>query len=461
MRTEFPFIARFEETVEEFGMFREGEQVGVAVSGGVDSVVLLHLLWERQSRWRISLHVLHLNHGIRGKEAERDERFVRGLAEELSLPFFGGKVDVPSYRRERRISLEEAARELRYRFFQQAREALGLGKVALGHTADDQVETVLMGLLRRGGSKALKGIPLVREFYVRPLLKVWREEVEEYARKQGLPFVEDSTNLKVAFLRNRIRHELIPYLESYNPRIKERLLALSEILRDEDEFLEGTVEEAEREVKEREGVKVFPLPFLRSLHPAIRGRLLQRVFLRLHPSPLSFEHLRRLQEVIGGKRRACGLPGGLRAWREGEELWIGRERATAPLKERPLRVPGTTPLEEIGSVIEAEVLEGPLPVEGLTPDVALLDYEKLQLPLRVRGPKEGDRFVPSGMRGEKKLQDFFVDLKVPRCRRSQVPLVLSGEEICWVGGLRVNERFKAHGETRRVLRLRLRPYLID
>ncbi len=447
-------IKRVKETIDDLGMLRGGEKVGVAVSGGVDSVVLLDLLGQLSGELKLSLVVLHLEHGIRGEESRRDEAFVQRLAQERGLLFHSERVDTPSFAREEKLSLEEAARELRYRFFEAAHRQLGLERIALGHTADDQVETVLMAFLRGGGLRGLKGIPPVRGPYIRPLLRLWREEIEAYARRRGLRWVMDSSNLETAFLRNRVRQELIPFLEAFNPRIKGRLLEMAEVLREEDEALEAVAAEALEGMVHRERKRLrLSLEELLRLPRGVRSRLLGRLVSEISRRPLSYRHHQALGEVMEGKARAAELPSGIRASREGPFLFVGPEEAPPEVEERLLEVPGVTRLEELDVEIEAEVYHGE-PPQGPSPEVALLEYDKLKFPLRVRGMKEGNRFVPSGMMGTKKLQDFFTDEKVPRSRRRSIPLVLSGEEICWVVGFRVDERFRAKGGSRKVLLLR-------
>ncbi|HEX16193.1 MAG: tRNA lysidine(34) synthetase TilS [Deltaproteobacteria bacterium] len=444
------------EIIDEFQMLRGGETVGVAVSGGVDSVVLLDLLKGLAKDLKLELVVLHLEHGIRGEEARRDEAFVRDLARREGLPFHFRRVDTPRHARERGLSLEEAARELRYAFFESAAKELGLERIALGHTADDQVETVIMAFLRGAGLRGLKGIPPVRGIYIRPMLRLWRREVQEYAAERGLPFVVDSSNLDPSYLRNRIRHEVLPMLEGINPRIRERLLEMAEVLREEDEALQEVSHREKERLCRRDGPGWrLQVEELLRLPKGLRSRVLTEVFQDLAKVPLPYRHHQALKDVVEGKKRGVQLPKGLVALREGGEIYLGPEPKGTQIEERVLVVPGVTVLEGGELEIEAEERQGP-PAGTPSPDVAYLDRDKLHLPLRVRSARQGDRFVPLGLGGTKKLQDFFVDEKVPRSKRSLVPVVLTGDEICWVAGMRVDERFRATPETKRTLILRLK-----
>ena len=441
------------ETISEFELLSEGDRVGIGLSGGVDSVVLLDLLERLKEELKLELYLLHLEHGIRGEESKRDLEFVKKLAQERNLPLFFKEVDVPLYAKKEKLSLEEAARALRYLFFEEAIRELHLNKVALAHTADDQVETFLLALLRGAGLKGLKGMPPKRGPYVRPLIRVWRKEIEEYALQRGLRYVIDSTNFDLSRLRNRIRFELIEFLKTFNPRIKERILEMTEILRQENEVLDLLIEEHFKDLAQKEGKGIyFDLRALKELPQAIRIRIMALAFRDLTGLDLSFRHRRAIELLINGKGGDVKLPRGFLASRQGEKVYIGERPESFEIQPKELQIPGIT---EIGPQVFIEATIITTSDEKPSPEVALLDLDKLTLPLKVRSPQEGDRFVPSGMSNKKKLQDFFVDLKVPRFLRKEIPIVLSGEEICWVGGFRVDERFRAKENTQRVLKLRL------
>jgi tRNA(Ile)-lysidine synthase len=453
-------ISRVKGTIERYQMIEPRDHIGVAVSGGIDSIVLLDILADLRDELNISLVVLHLNHGIRGEEAERDQRFVGALSAEYSLPCFDTVVDCPAYMRERSLSPQEAARELRYLFFEEVIQAHALDKVAMGQTADDQAETVLMRFLTRGGTRGLKGIPPLRGPYIRPLIDVWREELLAYARHKGLTYVQDSSNMKNAYLRNRIRHELLPALREYNPNIKERLLQLARILDADETYLEALTDEVVKRIVSGEDEAAIAIPQLLALPQTLQARVLQHAYTQLTSGgTLEYSHinsiLRMIQGANGSKRLA--LPKGLSAaqvydtlvLRKGEELPEGKATETA------LKIPGRTRLAGFGAEIEAVVTEGrasPTP----NPHEAYLDYHQLTFPLRVRSVSPGDSFIPLGMQGRKKLKNFFIDLKIPHAERSQIPLVISGEDICWVAGVRIDERFKIGKGTKKTLKLTMK-----
>lgn len=449
-------LEKVSETIRDLGLLEGAKRVGVAVSGGVDSVVLLDVLEGLSEERGWELYVLHVEHGIRAEESLRDEAFVRRLCFSKGLPFFSWRVDAPFYARKYRLSLEEAARHLRYVLLEEAAISLGLDVVALGHTADDQVETVLLAFLRGAGVKGLKGMPPRRGIFVRPLIKVWRREVEEYARQRGIKFVEDSSNFNPSFLRNRVRMELLPQLEALNPRIKERILEMSEVLSEEDEALEWALQVRLEALGFSLG-RALPKGVLSELPMGLKVRLVARLYEKATGRGLSYRHLLAVKGLFQGKYKKVELPGGICLERLHEDLYFGpslEKLEEQTFEERTLRVPGITELGQ-GMAIEAQVVEG-YPSEQPGPNVAYLDWDSLSFPLKVRPPKEGDRFVPLGMKGKKKLHDLFVDMKVPRHTRWSIPVVVSGQEICWVAGLRVDDRFKASPSSRKTLVLRLK-----
>lgn len=450
-------LSRVLGTIRRYSMIEPCDHIGVAVSGGIDSVVLLDILASQRQEFPIALTVLHLNHGIRGKEAARDQRFVQELSERYSLPYLGQEVDVPAYRKEHSLSLQQAARELRYRFFAQAMDTHNLDKVAIGQTADDQAETVLMRLIRGGGARGLKGIPPVREGYIRPLLEVWREELLQYVRHQGLPFVQDSSNLKKDYLRNRIRQELLPALSEYNPSIKERLLHLAQVLAEDESYLEGLAQEIAKGICMADHGVSISIPSLLSLPAALQARVLQHAFASLSSEGiLEYPHITSVMALIGegGGCKQVTLPGGYWAKRSYDTLVLGKQEETPAgmAGEIELTIPGRTRLEKLGMELEAALAEERLDPQA-DADTAFLDYHRLTLPLHCRTFQPGDCFIPLGMESPKKLKNLFIDLKIPRAERVKIPLVISGDAICWVAGWRIDERFKIRKETRKILKL--------
>jgi tRNA(Ile)-lysidine synthase len=453
-----PFLSRVRRTIRRYHMIEPGDRIGVAVSGGIDSVALLDVLVSLRDELHIALLVLHLNHGIRGEEARRDQRFVQGLSTQYDLPYLDKLVDVPAYIKKTSRSIQEAARELRYRFFEEARETYGLDKVAIGQIADDQAETVLMRLIRGGGTRGLKGIPPVRGRYIRPLLAVWREELLAYAGHKGISFVQDSSNNEERYLRNRIRHRLLPVLQEYNPSIKIRLLHLAQVLAEDASYLDALTDEIAKGIlsRDEDGSISIPIPALRRLASALQSRVLQRALALLSGSALEYPHVTGIINLIQEHTRSMrmALPGGYEAITSHDRLVIGKKQEPGEemTGEIDLVIPGKTTLDGFGIKIEATIAPERTAFEA-DPDAAYLDYHQLTFPLRARSFRPGDNFIPLGMTGSKKLKNFFIDLKIPRRERLKIPLIISGRNICWVAGLRIDERFKVTPDTQKILRL--------
>jgi tRNA(Ile)-lysidine synthase len=465
--------------------FQPSTPLLAAVSGGADSLALLHVL----HGLGYPLVCATFNHRLR-PEAADEVAYVRQVAESLGIPFVTDSADVAAYAEAEGLSTEEAARTLRYRFlFRAAREA-GAQAVATGHTADDQAETVLMHFLRGAGLSGLKGmsarvvlpvfdneIPLIR-----PLLNWQRADTEAYCRENGLSPLHDPTNADTTYLRNRLRHELLPTLESYNPRIRETLVRTALALQGDEALLAEVVDAAWQEsvLEQGPGFVAFDQSALESSSPALRRNLFKRAAFLLRPSlrDMDFAALERAAAL-----QPVDLAGGLRLFADGKKIYLAAYEANLPSVDWPqvseqflvisnqLSVNGNQyPLGE-GWLLTCEPVSLPTPLRGqaenwqLNTDnwSALLDADLTgntltgTSTLRVRTVRAGDRFQPLGMSGASvKLQDFFVNIKLPRRARKKWPLVCVEDEIAWVGGLRLAHPFRVTEKTRRVLKLTIR-----
>jgi len=443
------------------GMLTAGDGVVVAVSGGVDSMVLLHVLAALRTPLALRLHAAHLDHGLRGPEAARDAEAVAAWASRLEVALTcerAGPLD------RRGGSLQRAARAARYAFLERVADRWGAQRIAVGHSQDDVAETVLLNLLRGAGLRGLAGIPPVRGRVIRPLIDVPREAILAYARAQGVPWVEDPSNRTPAYRRNRIRMDLLPALaREYNPRMREVLARTAAILRAEDETLDALARgELRRLVRHRPGGEAgLAGPDLALLGPALCRRVLRAAVESLPGRPrLPARHLAALQAwaAAGPRRGRCGSVPGLACWWDGGDLVLaaGASPTSPEAVALPVGVPTHAAPFGMTFVVEAaEVgVEGPPPP---APGEAWIAAAAAPDPLAVRAWRFGDRFRPLGLGGTKKLQDFFVDAKVPRPSRGRVPLVVSGDRILWVVGHRIDEAGRITAGTRRALRLTARP----
>ncbi|OPZ75580.1 MAG: tRNA(Ile)-lysidine synthase [Firmicutes bacterium ADurb.Bin456] len=462
-------LPRVSDFIVRHRMVEQGVKVLAAVSGGPDSVAMLHILNLLKDDLGISLHVAHLNHRFRGAESDEDARFVTGLAGRYQLPCTVEALDVTAYQKRKNLSKQVAAREVRYRFLLDTAALAGARRIALAHQADDQAETILINFLRGAGVPGLKGIVPVREnLYIRPLLTVRRFEIERYCREQDLPFRQDSSNLEQIYLRNRIRQDLVPVLEKgYNPALVPALLRLGEICREEDAFLEDASVKAYQESLLEESTEKVVLGLERlGRHPAaLRRRILRLAWQSLARSSrnLAYSHTETLMDLVGespaGSRAV--LPGNIAARRTYEtlEIILGQGRPKIPYYIYPLNIPGATFIPEIGRTVHAVIK--PRVAAGdprlLPREEALLDLDRLPSRIFVRRRREGDIFHPFGHVAGGKLKDFLIKQKIPQEERDKIPLVSTPGEIIWAGGVRTGEGFKIKDTTGQVLHLKLDP----
>lgn len=437
-------------------MFLPGETVLVAVSGGPDSVAMLHALLSRREEFGITIHIAHLNHGIRGEAADMDEEFVRALAQEWNLPVAVERVDVPALRRKLRMGEEEAARQARYEFLRRTANKIGASKIAVGHTADDRAESVLMNVIRGTGIEGLGALRPVAGSIVRPLLDAWRSDIEAYIRENQLPFRIDESNLDLAYTRNRVRHELVPLLEKhYNPRVKNALVRLAEIAQSAADFIECAALDAVGKITYRGAIDA---EMLCDLPEALRYQIVRSEVERIKGDlrDVEFEQIDRVVGALGsGDDFTITLPSGkIYAVRRGNEFRIVEKEQLPEVEpfEIELNVPGRTQVPQIGLVIEAERIESPQP-EKAPPDVVLIPEDAICGTLRIRSIRPGDRIIPFGMRESKKLQDVFVDKKVPRAKRALAGVVVDDEKILWVVGIVASEVTRITERTRHAIRL--------
>lgn len=464
--------ARVRRFILDHGLLRPGEGVLVGVSGGPDSTCLLLILAALRPSLRFRLHAAYFDHGLRGPgAAAREQRFVRSLAEALAVPLRCGVGDVRGHARAHRRSLEEAARELRYRFLAEAAREAGCEAVAVGHTQDDQAETVLLHLLRGSGVRGLAAMAPASSWpvaggdgaprLVRPLLGVSHDDTEGCCRDVGLAPQQDPSNRSRAHLRNRVRRELLPLLRRYNPRIDEALARLAGAAAADIELLEGLAAVALADEPSGGGVVRLKRRRLAALAPALRGHAVRLAVGRLlgDVRGLGERHVRALLRASEGRTGAqLQLPRGLRAEVTRDTLVLSTAPPETPLAlpegEEALPVPGSARLGPWR--VRARLLRRAPPdlkaAAGRT--TVVLDADACGGALWLRRRRPGDRFQPLGLSQPKKLQDFFVDAHVPRAERDAVLLVCSGRGIAWVVGQRPADWAKVTVATRRLLRLR-------
>jgi len=451
-------------------MIQPRETVLVGVSGGVDSLALLHVLHTLRHQLDCQLHVAHLDHGFR-EDSAADAVYVAEQAGQLGVPISSIRVDVPQLMRSQKFSAEVAARQARYQFYECISKRIGATKIALGHHRGDQAETVLMNLLRGAGASGLKGILPVREGkFIRPLLAFSRKEIEDFVAQLGLEPRRDATNYQLDYLRNRVRLELIPALEqTYNSNIQNVLNQTAELLQAESDYLDVLAHDAFQACRVEPSTHdtvVLDRCLFQEYHLALRRRILRLAVAEVfgETRDLYFNHFESMLKLIDGEapNSALDLPSGRAFRRAYSRILIQKSGDSHAPFEYEVAVPGHTALPLLDAEMTATVVGQPMncAVADKFPDgqfQAVFDLDRLQLPLILRRRRDGDRFHPFGMQGTKKLKALLIDAKIPQQERGQVPVLMSGEEIIWVVGYRTSEPFKIRSETKRRLYLNYSP----
>ena len=448
-------------------LITNGEPLLVGVSGGPDSVCLLDLLLQLSRAHDNRLVVCHFNHQLRGPDSDEDAQFVIRLADKHGLAREVRNGDVRKFAKEQKLSIEDAARVMRYDFFRDVSHELGIHKLALAHTADDQIETLLLRLLRGAGLRGLAAMQPERRMkdllIVRPLLDFWKQEILAHLRERKLAYRTDTTNFDPSFMRNRVRLELIPMLEAeYNPGIRQILLRMADIVGDDDRLLDEQARRAYQQCLDGEALSIHQLV----LHDIALQRRIIRHWLAELTVPVipNFDQVEAICALTGRATGGFGsvdLPNRRIAYRDYDALRIGDPLLHELLEvHRPLPVPGETVVPELGVKVTTEVIETNAALtlaHSHEQGVEYFDLEQLGSALAVRNWREGDRYQPIGLHGSKKLHDVFIDEKISSRQRHKVPLLVNDDgEICWVVGYRIAETFKLKPTTRRVLRVRVK-----
>ena len=467
-KKDYGFLSAVETAIRHYHMLDEGDTILVGVSGGPDSVALLHSLVTLAPKWSLQLVIAHLNHQLRGATADQEAAFVGRLATGLGICCEIGSRNVAKYRSEHRLSLQEAARIVRYAFYDEVAAKYSASKIALGHHADDNAESILMRLLRGTGPLGLAGIHPVRHgLIIRPLIGLTRKEILAFLELGGFEYMKDRSNLDTKYLRNRIRHELLPHLkERYNPNTVCALNRLASILRDEEDFWDQEV---------RRTLQDFVLDHtpdrltlmrrgLSDLHPALLRRLVRQAVLSLKGNLRRFGHVHveAIARLIAAPSPSGSLylPQGISVVRDREEINF----SLSPIEESAsfeYRIPctQTTFIREIGIFLKLSVCDGSdvSHPKDYPPTTALFDLAAVTFPLKVRNFKRGDRFKPLGLVGSQKVKTFFINQKVPRSKRLRCPILISGGRIIWVGGYRIADSAKVTQKTKKILKAELLP----
>jgi tRNA(Ile)-lysidine synthase len=448
-------------TVKTHALITPHDRILVSVSGGPDSMALLHFLHRVRALYDLSLFCIHINHGIRGTEGARDADSTAYRSLGYGIPVRVLNFDVPYYAKREGLSLEEAGRVVRYSLLLKHARGLGATRIATGHTRDDQVETLLMRILRGTGLTGLRAIQAHREGrFIRPFITMTKTSIIHYLVEAGLSWCSDSTNFSGDHLRNRIRHKLLPLLkDEYNPSVEESLYDLGVLATGDEEVLCQLTEALFKSLalSIRGGI-ALECRRLALLPRGLQRRIIRRAFAHIKGdiAGISFKNI---EQTLDALEHPVGctihLPGSMVARREYSWLRIeapdGQELAGG-LGEHLIRVPGKTDIGEINITIITSLNNSLHENFSSSRRRIYLDRERVSLPLRIRKRREGDRFVPFGMTGEKKLKEFFINEKIPRQRRDRIPVLVDSEDrIVWIVGHRMDDRVRVTNTSREIL----------
>jgi len=447
--------------IAKYSMISRGDRVLIGLSGGPDSVCLLNVLASLKDELDIELTAAYIDHGLRPAETPAEIDFCFNLCKGRDIPFTARPIDVRLHAEAKRLNKQEAARQLRYAALEEIAADNSSNLIAIAHNADDQAETLLINLVRGSGPLGLSGIPPVRGRIIRPLIEIERKDIAAYLSDKNISFVTDSSNLTNDYLRNRIRHSLIPSLKNMNRDFVSSVLRTTTIFRDEERYFDILVTKTLMKLISRKSncrIELFLAP-MEHMDTAVLRRVLRRAISETRDlKGLSLDHIEELMQLIksGKSGDRIYLPNALRAIKAYATLVLTAE-APARLGEYLVHEPGDIALREAGIVLQLSIVE-PDEAEDVCDRkrIACLDAGKLKFPLLIRPRISGDCFYPGGFGKRKKLQDYFVDEKIPRDERDTVPLLVSGDDIACIVGHRIDERYKVDDNTEKVLLMEIR-----
>lgn len=483
MKNTADIVRNVRETIVEHRMLKRGDHVLVALSGGPDSMALLHIMNDLQKTFGLKISIAHLNHKLRGRTSDREEEFVKRIARKLKIAIVTESRDIRRIAAQQKISIEEAARNERYDFLSSAARSVGAAKIAVAHTADDQAETVLFRLIR-GASGGIAGMPATRKLdtggtVIRPVLNLWKKDILHYLHERQIPFKTDTSNDDTDFVRNRIRHKLLPFLlKDFNPNIKEVLLNNAENLSEISDLARWETRKVFKNLVKirRHGVIELDRVHFEILHPAIRKEVI-RECLRLLKGDLSSIYYNNIADILtialskqSGKM--ISLPDAVTVRREFNKIVFTKDADASRMLPfcQTIAVPGITVLNKISLRIQTDIIgrkEAPalrrkkkermhLLHQYDKPLIEYFDLEKISLPLVVRSRKEGDRYRPIGMKGAKKIKEILIEEKIPVSERAQIPLMADASGmIIWLVGHRIGEQCKVGPHTKNILKITL------
>ena len=440
-----------------YNLILENENIVVGVSGGPDSMALLYVLLDIRKELNFNIIVAHVNHGVRGEEALSDQLFVERKANELKIPYYFKNVDMDGYAKEMGITSEEAGRELRYGFFRGILDSNGGGKIAVAHNKNDQAETLLLRIMRGTGIDGLKGMDYLAGDIIRPLLNISREEIEQYIYIGHIDTVLDKTNLLPIYSRNKVRLELLEYIkENFNPNIINTLWRLSRTSNIDSKFLEEFTENRYNFIVKKvnkHSIILDGVLFIKE-NKSIQLRIIRNAISKINGNiqGISEQNITSLVELFEGLEtgKQLNLPNGIIGRISYNDLVIEKAETEVVKDFDYILNLGCNKFFDLGLNISLSVVEGNKSIKH-SKNVKYFDYEKISGDIRIRNRKSGDKFIPFGMNGRKKVKDYFIDNKIPKDLREKIPILVDYENIIWILGYATSELYKVTDTTRKIL----------
>ncbi|MEG1285028.1 MAG: tRNA lysidine(34) synthetase TilS [Romboutsia sp.] len=448
-------------TINKYNLIEKGDKIVLGLSGGPDSVCLLDILNRLKAELDIEIYAAHLNHQIRGIEAQKDALYNSKLCEEMGITFFLKSINVPNYCEEHGLSIEEGARKLRYEMFYEIMQKTKSNKIAIGHNLNDQAETVLMRMMRGTGLQGLKGIDYIRDkVIIRPILDIERSEIEAYCEENNLQPRIDKTNLQSIYTRNKIRLELIPYMkDNFNSNIIESIVRMSNSLRNDNDYIEKEAELKFKEVSSiKEDIAEIYLEDYLKLHSAMKVRVIRNgvKYILGDINFLDQKHIEDIIELENNNKinKRITLPRGVFAYRKKDSIILTTKEIVNEEIYFCYNIPsdGFIKIKELGIVIESQKMT----VEryrSMKADKTSkgFDFNKIKGGITVRSRRQGDKIKLAI--GSKKIKDLFIDLKIPREDRCRIPVITDEEDVICVGDYKISENYKIDVQTKEVLKI--------
>ncbi|WFD10118.1 tRNA lysidine(34) synthetase TilS [Tepidibacter hydrothermalis] len=457
-------INKVRETIKKNNLVNGGDKIILGVSGGPDSICMLHILNYLKDEFNIKIYAAHLNHKIRGIEAQKDAMYVAKICDIMRVPCFIRAIDVPAYCKEKGVSLEEGARTLRYNMFFEIKDKIGADKIAIAQNINDQAETVIMRMMRGTGLQGLKGIQYKREDgIIRPLLDVDRAYIEEYCEQNNLNPRIDQTNLEEIYTRNKIRLKLIPYMvENFNPNLKESIARMTNLLKDDSDFIMEQLNKSFDEIcsKISDNTISIDIDQFTNTHKALKNRIIRKCinFVLGNIEGIEQKNIQDVNDLINSDKNniRIDLPKGILVYKKNGKILFTDEEIIEEKISYNYIIPksGYIKIKESNTIVESKILNiDEYDKSSNDKYIKFFDADKIKGSLNIRNRRNGDKIKLLGLGGSKKIKDLFIDLKIPKEERDLIPILSDEKGIIWVIGHRMSEDYKIDSNTNNILRI--------